>query len=162
MSDEVTRALKTLQVESLESAYVQCLDEDRLEAWPDFFTDDGVYKIIPRENADRNLPIALISCHNKAQLRDRIVLLREALIYTKRIDSHIVSNVRLTEADAGTYRVSANYVVHVTDRLEGTTELFSAGRYDDEVVFVNGEPKFKQKLVISDTFSITNNLTTPL
>ena len=46
------------EVEDLIHAYVQCIDDDRLEEWPDFFADDCLYKVIPRENADLGLPVA--------------------------------------------------------------------------------------------------------
>lgn len=38
------------EVEEMYYDYVECLDDDQLERWPEFFTDDCVYKIIPREN----------------------------------------------------------------------------------------------------------------
>jgi len=33
--------------------YPSTLDNDRLEEWPDLFTDDCLYEIVPRENAWR-------------------------------------------------------------------------------------------------------------
>ena len=33
-------------VEELLGAYADCIDNDRLEEWPDFFTESCVYKII--------------------------------------------------------------------------------------------------------------------
>ena len=162
VEQQVEHLLLNQRIVDLESAYGRCLDGDRLEEWPDLFVEDGVYKIIPRENADRGLPVALISCSSKAQLRDRVVLLREALVYTRRLDRHLIGNVRVVGEQDGAHLVAANYVVHVTDILEGTTQLFSAGRYEDKVVFVDGAPKFKEKIVIADTFSVTNNISTPL
>ena len=46
--------------------------------------------------------------------------------------------------------------------LEGQTQLFSAGKYDDQVVLVDGEPKFKEKVVTIDTYAVPNLLSTPL
>ncbi|HWX02937.1 MAG TPA: anthranilate 1,2-dioxygenase, partial [Collimonas sp.] len=40
------------ELHQLQEAYVHALDNDRLEEWPEFFTDDCLYEIIPRENAD--------------------------------------------------------------------------------------------------------------
>lgn len=45
-------------------AYSDVLDEGELERWPDFFTADCVYKVIPRENFEQDLPIALIYCES--------------------------------------------------------------------------------------------------
>ena len=41
------------EAEELLDRYVQCLDEDRLEEWPDFFVEKCVYKIISRVNVER-------------------------------------------------------------------------------------------------------------
>jgi anthranilate 1,2-dioxygenase small subunit len=36
------------EVSQLLDAYVQCIDDDDLERWPDFFTENCLYKVIPR------------------------------------------------------------------------------------------------------------------
>ena len=33
------------------------LDDDRLESWPGYFTEDAVYRILPRESHERDLPL---------------------------------------------------------------------------------------------------------
>ena len=40
-------------IRALEYRYARLLDEDRLEEWPDLFVERGGYKVIPRENLDR-------------------------------------------------------------------------------------------------------------
>ena len=37
-----------LRLEALAADYVHCIDEDRLEDWPDFFTEDGTYRVTSR------------------------------------------------------------------------------------------------------------------
>ncbi len=61
--------------------YIDSIDSDRLEAWPEYFTQKCIYKIIPRENVERNLPISLVYCDNKGMLIDRVVSLRKANVY---------------------------------------------------------------------------------
>jgi 3-phenylpropionate/cinnamic acid dioxygenase small subunit len=39
-----------LELEQLYADYVGCLDEERFEDWPQFFTEDCIYRIVPREN----------------------------------------------------------------------------------------------------------------
>ena len=151
----------TEQITNLEYSYARCIDDDRLEEWPDFFVEDGVYKIVPRENSDRGMPLAIMLCKNKNMLEDRVAALRHANMYNIHFDRHMVSNIQvLGEAD-GVYQVAANYVVFQTD-LEGATKLFSAGRYDDRVVVVNGELKFSEKIVVVDTYAVPNLIATPL
>jgi len=41
------------EISRLQDRYLSTLDNDRLEEWPDLFTDDCLYEIVPRENAWR-------------------------------------------------------------------------------------------------------------
>ena len=68
-------------IENLIADYAHYIDDDRLEEWLDFFSEDCVYKILSRENVEQALPLELLSCRNKNMLRDRILSLREANIY---------------------------------------------------------------------------------
>ena len=38
------------ELHRLQERYVSVIDTDRLEAWPDFFCDDGLYRITTAEN----------------------------------------------------------------------------------------------------------------
>ncbi|MEC9340425.1 MAG: aromatic-ring-hydroxylating dioxygenase subunit beta [Pseudomonadota bacterium] len=150
-----------LEVEELQHAYVQTIDDDDLEAWPDFFIDDCVYKIIPRENTDLGLPVAVIYCDSKGMLRDRIVALRKANIYAPHFYRHLVSNIRILGEQDGIIRAQSNYLVLQT-LLDGDTKVYNAGKYVDEIVRVDGELKFKQKLCIFDTYRIQTLMVTPI
>src|SRR5512135_2284807 len=48
------------EIDDLYAEYVECLDDGHLERWPELFTDDCLYKIIPRDNFQRGLPLALM------------------------------------------------------------------------------------------------------
>ena len=41
------------RVERLTADYIGCIDDDALERWPTFFTEDGLYRIVSRENYAR-------------------------------------------------------------------------------------------------------------
>jgi anthranilate 1,2-dioxygenase small subunit len=152
---------KQYLAEQLLYAYVQCIDDDRLEEWPDFFTDDCTYKIIPRENHDQGLPAALVNCTSKGMLRDRITSAREANIYSTHFYRHQVSNVRVTAEKDGVLEVRANYVVFNTSQ-EGETKIYQAGRYVDLVDINSDPPRFRQKLAIYDTSRVQTLLVTPI
>ena len=77
------------EVEELYYEYVECLDDDELERWPEFFVEDCLYKIIPRENFERNLPIALMRCESKGMLKDRVTTMRETSVYAPRALRHL-------------------------------------------------------------------------
>ena len=53
------------------------LDAADLDRWPEFFTEQCFYEIIPRENYDRGLPLAIMRCESKGMLKDRVVAIRD-------------------------------------------------------------------------------------
>ena len=65
------------QITGLVYDYAHCIDDDRLEEWPDFFVEDCCYKIVPRENTDQGLSLPILYFDNKDMLRDRVLVLRE-------------------------------------------------------------------------------------
>lgn len=141
--------------------YAECIDAERYDEWLALFTEDSVYQVIPRENADQNLPASLIYCSSKNLLRDRITSLVNANEYNPHYDRHIISGVRVTEEREGVWRLVANYAVFQTG-VEGQSKVFSVGRYLDQVVRQEGRLLFREKRVLVDTFSVPSMLATPL
>ena len=148
-------------IHDLMADYCHYIDDDRLEEWLDFFTEDCIYKILSRENVENDLPLELLSCRNKNMLRDRILSLREANIYNIHFDKHILGAVRILAEENGAYRGQANYTVYQSNQ-DGVSELFNVGTYRDLIVFADGKPLFKEKIAIADTFGIPRLLSTPI
>jgi anthranilate 1,2-dioxygenase small subunit len=152
-------------VEALMHAYVHCIDDDRLEEWPNFFIEDCLYRIVPRENADLGLPIALMHCDSRGMLLDRVVAHRKANLFGAHIYRHLVSAIQVTARSGDIVTVRANYAVFCTylDPVSyGKSEVYSVGEYRDKIVFVDGVAKFKEKIAIVDTSRIQSLLVTPL
>ena len=148
-------------VEQLQGRYVECIDDDRLEEWPGFFTEDCIYKIISRENHDRNLPAAAIYCDSKGMLEDRIVSLRNANVFAEHNYRHLISNILIQGLNEGVISVQSNYLVLQT-KTDGATEIYNAGKYVDRIVVDDGVLKFKEKIAIFDTHQIKSLLVTPI
>lgn len=155
-NDELRNAL-----EDLYAQYTGCLDEERFEEWPDFFTDACIYKIIPRINFERGLPLAIWLCESKGYLQDRVVAIRKTSVYGPRYVRRMVSGIRVMNASAGEIEVRANYTVFETLPDE-FTRVFSVGQYRDRVVTIDGAMKFKEKLCIFDSELVPNSLIYPL
>ena len=150
-----------LELEELYAEYVACLDEERFEEWPEFSTDDAVYRIIPRENFERGLPIATLHGESKGYLQDRVVAIRQTAVYAPRYMRRLVSNIRIFGWQDDWLEVRANYAAFETLRDE-LTRVLSVGRCHDRLVVVDGRLKFKEKLVIFDSELIPNSLIYPL
>lgn len=148
-------------IRALEYRYARLLDEDRLEEWPDLFVERGVYKVIPRENLDRQPALPIFFCDSQAMMVDRVKSLREANVYNLHYSRHVVSNIEILSARDGIFEVAACYTVYQTD-LEGQTRLFSVGQYRDVIAYGAGELRFREKIAVCDTFNIPNLLAIPL
>lgn len=149
------------EIQELLHAYVEALDEQKYEEWPEFFTDDARYQIMARDNFERNLPLATLACDGKAMMKDRVIAIREACVYPPTYLRHLVSAVRVSGMQAESYLAQSSYAVLSTAYNE-ETRVFNTGRYMDEVVFVDGKAKFKKKVVVYDTLQIPGLLVIPI
>lgn len=149
------------ELDELYSEYVECLDDGDLEHWPELFTEECLYKVIPRENFERGLPLALMLCESKGMLQDRVEALQRASVYAPRAMRHLISNIRIKAQEPDGIRVQANYAVLQTLNDE-PTQVFNAGKYVDRVVRDAGRLKFKEKLCIFDSIVVPGSLVYPI
>ena len=149
------------QVARLLMSCAQCIDDDQLEQWPDYFIDDCHYRVQSRENYDRGLPVSAMSCHSKGMLIDRVVSLRHANIYAEHFYRHILSIPVIHSATDNEIVVHTNYVVFQT-LLDGASHTYSVGRYLDKIVVLDGALKFKERIVVFDTNQIATLMVTPI
>jgi anthranilate 1,2-dioxygenase small subunit len=151
----------TFDAAELIHAYAHALDNGQYERWVDFFTEDALYKIVARDNYERDLPLATMFCQGKKMMRDRVMAIREALVYSPNYLRHLVSAVRVTDANEDRFAVEANYVVFST-AYNDETKVFNSGKYLDEIVYVDGQARFNRKLVVYDSLLIPSLLVIPL
>jgi anthranilate 1,2-dioxygenase small subunit len=149
------------QIERLFAEYCSCLDEDRLEEWPELFTDDGFYKMISRENHAHGYPIPLVQFDSRAMMRDRVFSLRHANIYQPHRYRHALSGTRVLQFDEAEWVVSTSYIV-VQTLIEGSTEIYQAGSYYDRLVQTSEGLRFRQRVVVYDTSRVQTLLATPV
>jgi len=67
-----------LGVGELIATYADCIDDDRLEEWPDFFVEDCRYLITDRESHAAGLRHGIIYCASRGMLTDRVMAMRRA------------------------------------------------------------------------------------
>ncbi len=149
-----------LRIEDLYARYAACLDDRRFEEWPDLFTEDCTYRLVPRENYDRGLPLATLAFESKGMLRDRVYAVTETLFHEPYYTRHLVSGLIATVEDHG-YRARANYLV-VRTKAGALSELYNAGRYIDHIVDDRGILLFREKLCVFDSELIPNSLIYPI
>ncbi len=150
-----------LELETLYADYVHALDDDRLEDWPKLFTEDCFYEVISRENHDRDLPLAAMRFESRAMLEDRVVTIRQTLMYEPRYLRHVVSSLRVLDALTPQIACEANYAVFET-LMDDPTRVLNVGRYLDRVVREDGTLRFSSKSCVFDSVLIPNSLVYPI
>ena len=150
-----------LRVLDLNARYAQAIDDNRLEAWPEFFTEDGRYRVTTAENVERGLPLGLIYATSRAMLRDRVRSLRDANVYEAQRYRHVIGAPLITAGQGGFIDAQTSFLV-VRIMHTGETMLFASGSYRDRIVFDGGEARFAEKLVILDSRLIDTLLAIPL
>ena len=150
-----------LELQELYADYAACLDEERFEEWPEFFTDPCLYKVVPRENFERGLPLATWLCESKGYLDDRVTAIRKTAVYAPRYMRRMVSGIRVLGWSGTVLEVRANYLALETLQDE-LTRVFNTGQYRDKLVVENGRLRFREKLCIFDSLLVPNSLIYPL
>lgn len=137
------------------------IDDDRLEDWPDCFTDPCTYRIVNRENYAKGRPVGVMECASRGMLQDRVKALREANIYEPHVYRHLLSGTRIRDEKDGACLVETSYAV-IRTMEEGAVSVFSSGKYVDEIVFEEGRPLFRARVVVCDSTRIDTLLVIPL
>ena len=149
------------EIEALYADYAEALDDNELERWPEFFVEDCLYKLVPRENWERKLPIALMLCESKGMLRDRVNAVRNTALYAPRTFRHLIAQFRIEAETPERIRVRANYVVLQT-LVDDLTRIQNAGKYIDLVVRTPEGLRFQEKICVFDSVLVPNSLIYPV
>lgn len=149
------------QLRTLYEEVADLLDEDEVERFPDYFTDDCMYQVVSRENYDEGLPQATIYCDGVAMVKDRVVALRETQVYVPRSWRHFISGVRITAIDGDEIHARGNFMItEAMSDMDPT--LFLVGQYLDVLVRDANVLKFKQRLAVFDNHHVSRSLIVPV
>ena len=158
---DLAEVSRRLELEALYTEYAHCLDADRLEEWPNFFTDDCYYRVTSAENFEAGLPLGIIYATSKAMLVDRVMALRKANVYEPQRYRHMIANIRIERDGGNAFDLSANFLI-VRTMQDGAMRLFAAGRYVDRVVRTPSGWKFARKDAVLDSRRIDTLLAIPI
>jgi salicylate 5-hydroxylase small subunit len=141
--------------------YASAVDSGHWDLWPEFFTEDCVYRLQPRENHERGFPLATLSFTSKGMLKDRVYGIKETLFHDPYYQRHVVGMPVVREVSAHRVRCEANYAVLRTKLSEAST-VFNVGRYLDVVVRTPQGLKFASRECIYDSEMIPNSIIYPI
>jgi 3-phenylpropionate/cinnamic acid dioxygenase small subunit len=149
------------EIERLNTEYAHVLDGERYEEFPEFFVEDCLYRVVPRENHLLGLPIAVIHCESKGMIKDRVCAARESTMAEPRTLRHFISNIRILEVGDEGVRAEANVLI-VQTMINRMTEIVLSGFYLDRIVRSDGRLLFKERLCIYDSLLLPTSLIAPV
>lgn len=150
------------ELEELYVRYARLLDDGPLAQWPDLFSETCMYLVIPRDNFDQGLPLAIMRCESRGMLQDRVRSVQETIMHEPRYLRHQITNITGSVREDGEIEAFANYVVFevLQDELP---KILSVGRYLDRVVrSPEGGLEFSEKRVVYDSVLVPNTIVYPL
>jgi anthranilate 1,2-dioxygenase small subunit len=151
-----------LEIEEFNAEYAAVLDAGRVQDWPQFFTEDAIYRVTGRENADAGLPVGLVYCEGIGMMRDRALAISRTTMFAPRYLLHQVTNARVLAVEpSGEISAQANYALFETLVDEKTT-LQQVGRYHDRFIRRDGRLKLKARHCIYDSLIIDTALIYPV
>jgi len=156
------RSSRREAIEVLNAGYARAIDDDRIEAWPEFFHEQCLYKITTADNYRRGLELGLVYADSKGMLKDRVAALREANVYERQRYRHLVGLPSILGEENGESRVESPFLVARIMR-NGTMDLFATGRYLDRIAADGtGALKYRERIVVCDSARFDTLLALPL
>lgn len=150
-----------LRIVQLHADYARAVDSGNWNLWPEFFTDQCVYKLIPRENHERGFPLATLFFESKGMLQDRVYGIQETLFHDPYYQRHVVGAPLIHKVDAERFEVEANYAVFRT-KLSQESTVYNVGRYLDVIVRTPEGLKFSSRYCVYDSEMIPNSIIYPI
>ncbi len=154
-------AIGLLRLAALNASYAATIDADRLEAWPDFFVDDCLYKITSADNHKHGYSAGIVYADPKAMLRDRVTALWTANIYERQSYRHIIGLPVIGACGPDGIDAETPFLVARIMR-DGRTDLFATGVYLDRLRDDAGGLRFVGRIVVCDSGHFDTLLAIPL
>jgi salicylate 5-hydroxylase small subunit len=148
-------------IQQLYSDYASAVDSGQWDLWPEFFTEQCVYKLQPRENYERGFPLATLLLTSKGMLKDRVYGISETIYHDPYYQRHVVGTPIVRKIENGRIHSEANYAVFRT-KLDKESSVFNVGRYIDTLVDTPEGLKFAERLCIFDSEMIPNSIIYPI
>ncbi len=146
---------------ALNARYAAVLDSGDWDQWPEFFEEECVYQVLPRENHEKGWPLAVLAFESKGMLKDRVYGIKETLFYDPYYQRHIISTPRILLAEDTLIIAETNYAVLRT-KTEQLSDVYNTGRYLDRIRKTEQGLRFESRICVFDSEMIPNSLIYPI
>jgi salicylate 5-hydroxylase small subunit len=153
---DTTQALHRLYAQ-----YAAAVDANDWDQWISLFVEDCDYRVQPRENHERGLPLSTLALLSRGMLRDRAYGIKETLFHDPYYQRHVTGAPLVEKVEDGVIVAQANYAVFRT-KLSQETTVFNVGRYLDRIRITAEGLRFEQRHCIYDSEMIPNSLIYPI
>ncbi len=140
--------------------YYIALDDVRLDDWPALFTEDCVYRVIPRENYEAGYTLSTIYAESRGMLVDRVMGVTRTQMYAPRYYRRFPGPLRIVSRDGDAVRVRHNLLV-VQTLIDKQTEIVLSAVCHDVLVPDEGRVRLRERIVVFDSEMIPNSLIYP-
>ena len=148
-------------IQQLYAEYAIAVDSGKWDQWPEFFTEQCVYKVQPRENFERGFPLATLALTSKGMLKDRVYGITETIYHDPYYQRHVVGAAMVRKVEEGRIHSEANYAVFRT-KYDKESTVFNVGRYIDTIVPTPEGLKFAERICVYDSEMIPNSIIYPI
>ena len=130
-------ALSREAVSAFYDAYFEALDDGRLEEWPDFFVEECLYRIIPRENYEAGLDGCLMQGDSKGMLIDRVRAIRSTQVYAPRYCRRFYSGLRVVSGNGRELKTRQNLLV-IHTLVSQPSKILGCAAAHDRLILTDG------------------------
>ncbi len=148
-------------IEELITAYAHDIDDGLLDGWPEYFTEDGTYTVLTRENLADGLPMGIMYCQGRGMMADRIKAMQTANIFEAHTYCHLLGRSQINAESDGGYSARTNFNI-IRTMQDGASEMFAVGKYLDMIEIQDGKPLFKERKVVLESRRVDILLVYPL
>jgi anthranilate 1,2-dioxygenase small subunit len=135
------------------------LDDYQIEKYVEEYTDEGHYKLIPRENHERDLFVSIID-DSKKRLRYRRDLILKHWHHEKFRENRSLSNILVEFPADDVAEAKSNFVIYQSNE-EGVTNLHLTGVFEDRLVRRDDRWRIQNRLAVLDTFMPNHAIVVP-
>jgi 3-phenylpropionate/cinnamic acid dioxygenase small subunit len=140
--------------------YYSALDDLRLHEWPEFFTENCIYRIIPRENYEAGYTLSTIYAESRGMLIDRVLGVTRTQMYAPRYYRRFPGVPRIVSREGESVRARHNLLV-VQTLIDKQTEIVLSAVCHDVVVRDGERLRLRERIVVFDSEMIPNSLIYP-
>ena len=140
--------------------YYAILDDVDLAAWPDLFTEDCLYRVIPRENFERGYTLCTMQAESRGMLTDRVMGLTRTQVYAPRTYRRFPGPLRVV-AEQADHICARHNLLMVQTLIDKQTDIVLAGVCHDVLVREPDRWRLRERIVVFESEMVPNSLVFP-